>query len=101
MLYDKKNMANAFNEYFATICTNNSPCNSTVPRTNYLKASIHSTFKFKTFNNAVALQYLSNLKPSKSCGHDSISSIIDIVYTPIHTFHVVLILYYQIYIFVL
>ena len=73
---DKKNMANAFNEYFATICTNNNPCNNTVPHTDYLKASIHSTFKFKTINNAVTLQYLSNLKPSNSCGHDDISSAI-------------------------
>ena len=76
MCSDKKNMANAFNEYFATICTNNNPCNNTVPHTDYLKASIHSTFKFKTINNAVTLQYLSNLKPSNSCGHDDISSAI-------------------------
>ena len=54
---DKKNMANAFNEYFATICTNNNPCNNTVPHTDYLNASIHSTFKFKTINNATTLQY--------------------------------------------
>ena len=42
----------------------------------YLNASIHSTFKFKTINNATTLQYLSNLKPSNSCGHDNISSAI-------------------------
>ena len=76
MCTDKKNMANAFNEYFATICTNNNPCNNTVPHSNYLNSSIHSTFKFKTINNATALQYLSNLKPSNSCGHDNISSAI-------------------------
>ena len=57
MCSDKKNMANAFNEYFATICTNNNPCNNTVPHTNYLNASIQSTFKFKTINNATTLQY--------------------------------------------
>ena len=57
MCNDKKNMANAFNEYFATICTNNTPCNNTVPHTDYLNASIHSTFKFKTINNATTLQY--------------------------------------------
>ena len=81
MCSGKKNMANAFfkknfNEYFATICTNNNPCNNTVPHTNYLNSSIHSTFKFKTINNATTLQYLSNLKPSNSCGHDNISSTI-------------------------
>ena len=76
MCNDKKNMANAFNEYFATICTNNNPCNNTVPHTDYLKASIYSTFKFKTINNATTLQYVSNLKPSNSCGHDNISSAI-------------------------
>ena len=76
MCNDKKNMANAFNEYFATICTNNNPCNNTVPHTDYLNDSIHSTFKFKTINNATTLQYLSNLKPSNSCGHDNISSAI-------------------------
>ena len=48
MCSDKKNMANAFNEYVATICTNNNPCNKTVPHTNYLNAYIHSTFIFKT-----------------------------------------------------
>ena len=76
MCSNRKNMPNAFNKYFATICTNNNPCNNTVPHTNYLNASIHSTFKFKTINNAVTLQYLSNLKPSNSCGHDNISSAI-------------------------
>ena len=72
-------MANAFNEYFATICTNNNPCNNTVPHTDYRNASNHSTFKFnliKTINNATTLQYLSNLKPSNSSGHDNISSAI-------------------------
>ena len=72
MCSDKKNITNAFNEYFATICTNNNPCNNTILQTNYLKASIHSTFIFKTINNAVTLQYLSNLKPSNSCGHETI-----------------------------
>ena len=76
MCSDKKNMANTFNEYFAIICTNNNPCNNTVPHTEYLKAFIHSTFKLKTINNATTLQYLSNLKPSNSCGHDNISSAI-------------------------
>ena len=38
MCSHKKNMVNAFNEYFATICTNNDPFNNTVPHTNYLKA---------------------------------------------------------------
>ena len=69
-------MANAFNEYLATICTNNNPYNNTVPHNNYLNVSIYSTFKFKTINNATILQYLSNLKPSNSCGHDNISSAI-------------------------
>ena len=47
MCSDKKNMANAFNEYFATMCTNDNPCNNTVPHTNYLKASIHSIFNLR------------------------------------------------------
>ena len=36
MCSDKKNMANAFNEHFATI-TNNNPCNNTVPTLNISK----------------------------------------------------------------
>ena len=57
---DKKNMANAFNEYFATICTNNNPCNKTVHHINYLNVSIHSTFKFKTI---ITMQQLYNTYP--------------------------------------
>ena len=53
------------------------PCNdSTVSQAYYLKASIHSTSKFKTINNATTLQYFSNLKPSNNCGNGNISSII-------------------------
>ena len=51
----RKNMANAFNEYFATICTNNNPYNNTVPHTDYLKASIHSTFKLRPLNSNSAI----------------------------------------------
>ena len=34
MCNDKKNMSNAINEYFDTICRNNNPCNNSVPYTN-------------------------------------------------------------------
>ena len=81
MCYDQKNIENAFTIY--TICININPCNNTVPHINYLNASIHSIFKFKTINNATTLPYLSNLKPSNSCGHDYFSSAILKSITPI------------------
>ena len=68
-------MANAFNNYFANICTTIQPPNDNVmPHTSYLNTPVHSTFKFKTINNAITLQYLSNLTNSYSCGHDNINN---------------------------
>ena len=59
---NKENMANAFNNYFANICTTIQPPNDNVMlHTSYLNTSVHSTIKFKTINNAITLQYLSNL----------------------------------------
>ena len=52
-------------------------CKSSHPldcATRYLTTSVHSTFKFKTINNATTLQYLSNLTNSYSCGHDNINN---------------------------
>ena len=66
-------MVNAFNEYFATNCTNKKRCNNnTDPHTSYLKASIHSTLIFKTIYDGTALQYFSNLHPFKNFRHDNI-----------------------------
>ena len=45
-----------------------------MPHTSYLNTPVHSTFKFKTINNATTLQYLSNLTNSYSCGHDNINN---------------------------
>ena len=39
-----------------------------------VNTSVHFTFKFKTINNAITLQYLSNLTNSYSCGHDNINN---------------------------
>ena len=72
---NKENMANAFNKYFANICTTiQSPNDNVISHTSYLNTSVHSTFKFKTINNATTLQYLSNLTNSYSCGHDNINN---------------------------
>ena len=68
-------MANAFNNYFADICSTFQASNDNIiPHTSYLKTSVHSTFKFITINNATTLQYLSNLPNSYSCGHDNINN---------------------------
>ena len=72
---NKENMANAFNKYFANICTTiQAPNDNVISHTSYLYTSVHSTFKFKTINNATTLQYLSNLTNSYSCGHDNINN---------------------------
>ena len=72
---NKENMANAFNKYFANICTAiQAPNDNLISHTSYLNTSVHSTFKFKTINNATTLQYLSNLTNSYSCGHDNINN---------------------------
>ena len=72
---NKENMANAFNKYFANICTTiQAPNDNVISHTSYLNTPVHSTFKFKTINNATTLQYLSNLTNSYSCGHDNINN---------------------------
>ena len=72
---NKENMANAFNKYFANICTTiQAPNDNVISHTSYLNTSVHSTFNFKTINNATTLQYLSNLTNSYSCGHDNINN---------------------------
>ena len=74
---NKENMANAFNNYFADMCsTFQSPHDNVIFHTSYLKTYVHSTFKFKTINNVTTLQYLSNLPNSYSCGHDNINNTI-------------------------
>ena len=68
-------MAIAFNNHFANICTTIQPPNDNViTHTSYLNFSVHSTFKYKTINNAITLQYLSNLTNSYSCGLDNINN---------------------------
>ena len=72
---NKENMANAFNKYFANICTTiQAPNDNVISHTSYLNTSVHYSFKFKTINNATTLQYLSNLTNSYSCGHDNINN---------------------------
>ena len=72
---NKGNMTNAFNNYFANIRTTFQPPNDNVMlHTSYLNTSVHFTLKFKTINNAITLQYLSNLPNSYSCGHDNINN---------------------------
>ena len=72
---NKENMANAFNKYFANICTTiQAPNDNVISHTRYLNTSAHSTFKFKTINNATTLQYLSNLTNSYRCNHDNINN---------------------------
>ena len=74
---NKENMANALNNYFANICTTvttQAPNDYMIPHTSYLNTSVHFTFKFKTINNAITLQYLSNLTNSYSCSHDNINN---------------------------
>ena len=46
------------------------------PHTTYLKNPSTTVFKFEQIDNATVVQYITKLKSSHSCGHDSISSYI-------------------------
>ena len=64
-----------FNKQFANICTTiQAPNDNVISHTSYLNTSVHSTFKFKTINNAITLQYLSNLTNSYGCDNDNINN---------------------------
>jgi len=72
---DKKVMANAFNNYFATICSQtNSMSSDDESYQNYLTARTENQFNFKLINHDITIQALSKFKPSHSCGHDLISN---------------------------
>ena len=72
---DKTDIADAFNDYFATICSNNHvQPNDTPSYENYLNAPTDTSFSFQPINNTVTLQLLSKLTATHSCGHDNISS---------------------------
>ena len=73
---NKENMANAFNKYFANICTTIQAPNDNVTITLaiLILLSILLLNLKQTINNATTLQYLSNLTNSYSCGHDNINN---------------------------
>ena len=66
---NKKEIANEFNNYFATICVNNDIPDINTHFTSYLNTLIESTFNFDLIDNATTMHYLSKLTPSHSCGH--------------------------------
>ena len=72
---NKKEIANEFNNYFATICANNEIPDTSTHFTSSLNTSIESTFNFDLIDNATTMHYLSKLTPSHSCGHDNLSAI--------------------------
>lgn len=74
MCSDQKKIADTFNNYFATICTHNRPNNENSPYTSYLSNPTVEKFEFKIINREETLTHLSQMKPSHSCGHDSISN---------------------------
>ena len=72
---NKQEIANEFNKYFATICANNQIPTTNTSYKSYLTTQTVSTFNFKLIDNATTMQYLSNLNPSHSCGHDNLSTV--------------------------
>ena len=72
---NKKDIANEFNNYFATICANNQIPDINTHYTSYLNTPIESTFNFEHIDNATTMHHLSKLTPSHSCGHDNLSAI--------------------------
>ena len=73
----KTDIANAFNDYFATICLNNHvQPNDTPSYENYLNALTDTSFSFQPIDNTMTLQLLSKLTATHSCGHDNKSSIV-------------------------
>ena len=72
---NKKDRANEFNNYFATICANNQIPDMNTHYTSYLNTPIESTFNFEHIDNATTMHHLSKLTPSNSYGHDNLSAI--------------------------
>ena len=69
----KTDIADAFNDYFATISSNNHvQPNDTPSYKNYLNAPTDTSFSFQPIDNTVTLQLLSKLTATHSCGHDNI-----------------------------
>ena len=74
---NKKDIANEFNNYFATICANNQIPDINTHYTSYLNTPIESTFNFEHIDNATTMHHLSKLTLSHSCGHDNLSIILE------------------------
>ena len=72
---DRKEMADSFNTYFSTVCAPSETDNSNMPTHSvYLSNPPNTTFQFEEIDNRTVLQYINNMKPSRCCGHDNISS---------------------------
>ena len=73
---DKTEMADSFNTYFSTICATSEIENpNNVPSHDvYLNNPTEAEFNFEQIDNITVLHYINKLKPSRSCGHDNISS---------------------------
>ena len=72
---DKTDIADAFNDYFATICSNNQvQPNDTPSYENYLNAPTDTSHSFQPIDNTVTLQLLSKFTATHSCGNDNISN---------------------------
>ena len=72
---NKKEIANEFNNYFATIWANNEIPDINTHYTSYLNTQIESTFNFDHIDNATTMHHLSKLTPSHSCDHENLSAI--------------------------
>ena len=70
----KPKIADEFNNYFATICTNNIISDIPTPYTRYLNSTTDFTINFKLIDNATTMQYLSKIANSHSCRHNNISN---------------------------
>ena len=72
---NKTDIADAFNDYFATISSNNHvQPNDTPSYKKYLNAPTDTSFSFQPIDNTVTLQLFSKLTATHSCAHDNISS---------------------------
>ena len=72
---DKTDIADAFNDYFATICSNNHvQPKDTSSYENYLNTPTDTSFSFQPIDNTVTLRLLSKFTATHSCGHDNLSS---------------------------
>ena len=63
---NKKDIANEYNNYFATICANNQIPYINTHYTSYLYTPLESTFNFEHIDNATTMHHLSKLTPSHS-----------------------------------